>query len=127
MGLCLFPDDDYTEVATKVTGSLSRFGCWNASWKVPTSSGISQARKRVGSPVLADVFEGVAQAVATRSTRGAWLGSVKKFFQSPTGSASTVTNGASAHQHGPPATVLHDKTREGRVIFVGRILPIPAH
>ena len=73
MGLCLFPDDDYTEVATKVTGSLSRFGCWNGSWKVPTSSGISQARKRVGSQVMADVFEGVAQPVATRSTRGAWL------------------------------------------------------
>ena len=73
MGLCLFPDDDYTEVATKVTGSLSRFGCWNASWRVPTSSGISQARQRVGWRVMADVFEGVAQAVATMSTRGAWL------------------------------------------------------
>lgn len=72
MGLCLFPDDDYTEVATKVTGSLSRFGCWDASWRVPTSSGISQARKRVGAAVLADVFEGVAQPVATRGTRGAW-------------------------------------------------------
>lgn len=73
MGLCLFPDDDYTEVATKVTGSLSRFGCWDASWKVPTSSGISQARQRVGAAVMADVFAGVAQAVATMSTRGAWL------------------------------------------------------
>jgi hypothetical protein len=73
MGLCLFPDDDYTEVATKVTGSLSRFGCWDASWKVPTSSGISQARARVGWRVLADVFEGVAAPVATSDTRGAWL------------------------------------------------------
>src|SRR6266568_3082066 len=73
LALCLFPDDDYTEVATKVTGSLSRFGCWDASWRVPTSSGITQARKRVGSAVLADVFEGVAQPVATMSTRGAWL------------------------------------------------------
>jgi hypothetical protein len=73
MGLCLFPDDDYTEVATKVSGSLSRFGCWNASWTVPTSSGISQARKRVGAAVMADVFTGVAQTVATMSTRGAWL------------------------------------------------------
>jgi hypothetical protein len=73
MGLCLFSDDDYTEVATKVTGSLSRFGCWNASWTVPTSSGISQARQRVGWRVMADVFEGVAQAVATSDTRGAWL------------------------------------------------------
>src|SRR5216110_3547887 len=73
MALCLFGDDDYTEVATKVTGALSRFGCWDASWQVPTSSGITQARKRLGPAVMADVFEGVAQAVGTADTRGAWL------------------------------------------------------
>jgi len=32
MGLCLFGDDDYEEVATKVTGSLDRWGCWDAAW-----------------------------------------------------------------------------------------------
>ncbi|MGW4402374.1 IS4 family transposase [Amycolatopsis nivea] len=73
MALCLFADDDYEEVATKVTGSLSRFGCWDASWTVPTSSGITQARKRLGPAVMEQVFEGVAQAVATPGTRGAWL------------------------------------------------------
>jgi hypothetical protein len=73
MALCLFPDDDYTEVAAKVTGSLLRFGCWDAAWEVPTSSGITQARKRLGSVVMADVFEGVAQVVGTADTRGAWL------------------------------------------------------
>ena len=73
MGLCLFADDDYEEVATKVTGSLSRFGCWDAAWQVPSSSGISQARKRLGQAVMAEVFEGVAQPVATADTRGAWL------------------------------------------------------
>ena len=30
MGLCLFAEDDYEEVATKVTGSLSAWGCWDA-------------------------------------------------------------------------------------------------
>jgi hypothetical protein len=73
MGLCLFGDDDYEEVATKVTGSLSWFGCWDASWQAPSSSGISQARKRLGRSVMADVFEGVATPVATADTRGAWL------------------------------------------------------
>jgi hypothetical protein len=73
MALCLFPDDDYEEVATRVTGALSRFGCWDASWSVPTASGITQARKRLGPAVMADVFEGVAQVVATAYTRGAWL------------------------------------------------------
>lgn len=73
MGLCLFADDDYTEVATKVTGSLTAFGCWDAGWSVPTTGGITQARKRLGSKVLAEVFEQVAGPVANSSTRGAWL------------------------------------------------------
>src|SRR5881227_3781490 len=73
MAMCLFPEDDYEEVAAKVTGSLSWFGCWNASWTVPTASGITQARKRLGPKVMSEVFEGVAQAVATSDTRGGWL------------------------------------------------------
>jgi hypothetical protein len=73
MALCLFADDDYEEVATKVTGSLSRWGCGDAGWSVPTASGITQARKRLGPKVLAEVFEQVAAPVATMGTRGAWL------------------------------------------------------
>jgi hypothetical protein len=34
MALCLFTEDDYEEVATKVTGALTRFGCWDARWSV---------------------------------------------------------------------------------------------
>jgi hypothetical protein len=81
MALCLFPDDDYEEVAVKVTGSLSRFGCWDAGWQAPNSSGISQARNRLGRAVMADVFEGVAQPVATAETRGAWLRLRGRFFR----------------------------------------------
>ena len=73
MALCLFADEDYTEVATKVTGALTGFGCWDAGWSVPTSGGITSARKRLGPKVLAEVFERVAGPVATMSTRGAWL------------------------------------------------------
>ncbi len=73
MALCLFGEDDYEEVATKVTGSLSRWGCWDASWSVPTASGITQARKRLGPAVLPEVFERVAEPRATMLTRGAWL------------------------------------------------------
>ena len=69
----MFPDDDYEEVAAKVTGSLSDWGCWNAAWSVPTASGITQARKRLGRDVMPEIFEGVAEAVATSDTRGAWL------------------------------------------------------
>jgi Insertion element 4 transposase N-terminal/Transposase DDE domain len=73
LGLWLFPDDDYTEVAAKVTGGLDRFGCWNAAWSVPTSGGISQARVRLGRDTLAEVFERVVQPVGSPSTRGAML------------------------------------------------------
>ena len=67
LALALFPDDDYEEVATKVTGSLDRFGCWNAAWTVPTSSGITQARKRLRRAVFAEVFERCCGPVAGRS------------------------------------------------------------
>jgi hypothetical protein len=73
MAMCLFPGDDYEEVATKVTGSLSRWGCWDASWTVPTASGITQARKRLGPAVMTQVFDGIAAPVATSDTRGGWL------------------------------------------------------
>jgi hypothetical protein len=67
LGLCLFPEDDYTEVATKVTGSLDRFGCWNAGWSVPTSSAITQARKRLGRRLFSELFEGTCGPVAGRT------------------------------------------------------------
>ncbi|GAB7050074.1 hypothetical protein JCM9534A_80000 [Catenuloplanes indicus JCM 9534] len=73
MGLWLFADDDYAEVAKKVTGGLDRFGCWDAGWLAPTPGGISQARKRLGRDVLAEVFERVARPVASPVTSGAWL------------------------------------------------------
>lgn len=73
MALCLFADDDYEEVATKVTGALTRFGCWDAGWAVPSSSGITQARVRLGAPVMEEIFESVVQPVGTMDTRGAWL------------------------------------------------------
>src|ERR1039458_4634894 len=73
MAMSLFPEDDYEEVAAKVTGSLSEWGCWNAAWSVPTASGITQARKRLGRDVMPEIFEGVAETVATSDTRGAWL------------------------------------------------------
>ncbi|MFE4599376.1 IS4 family transposase [Kitasatospora indigofera] len=73
MALCLFSDDGAEEVAQKVTGSLSQFGVWNAAWEPPTSSGITQARKRLGRDVLRETFYRVAEPVATNETRGAWL------------------------------------------------------
>jgi Insertion element 4 transposase N-terminal len=67
LALCLFPDDDYTEVATRVTGSLDRWGCWDAAWRVPTASAITQARKRLGRDVFAELFERTCGPVAGRA------------------------------------------------------------
>ncbi len=73
MALCMFAEDDYEEVATKVTGALTAWGCWGADWSVPTASGITQARKRLGAKVMEEVFERVAGPVVGILTRGAWL------------------------------------------------------
>ncbi|MCK9906770.1 transposase domain-containing protein, partial [Frankia sp. Cpl3] len=50
-----------------------RFGCWDAGWEPPTAGAVTQARKRLGRAVLAEVFERVAGPVASEVTRGAWL------------------------------------------------------
>lgn len=84
LGLCLFADDDYEEVAARVTGSLDRFGCWDASWSVPTASAITQAHKRLGPEVFPELFERTcgpvagdagpgASAAALGTTRGSFL------------------------------------------------------
>lgn len=72
LGLCLFAEDDYEEVAARGTGSLDRFGCWDAHWSVPTASAITQARKRLGRQVLEEVFERVAGPVAGPTGPLAW-------------------------------------------------------
>jgi Insertion element 4 transposase N-terminal len=73
VAMCLFAEHAYEEVAAKVTGSLSRFGVWDASWAVPSANGITQARKRLGARVMEEIFEGVVEPVATTSTPGAWV------------------------------------------------------
>ena len=84
LALCLFGEDDYEEVAGRVTGSLDRWNCWNAAWAVPTASAITQARKRLGRDVFPELFERccgpvagqaglTAEAVALGTARGSFL------------------------------------------------------
>jgi Insertion element 4 transposase N-terminal len=83
LGLALFPDEDYAEVATKVTGSLDRFGCWDAGWSVPSPSAITQARKRLGRRVFAEIFESTCGPVAGRAgptSAAAALGTARGSF-----------------------------------------------
>jgi hypothetical protein len=74
MALALFADDDYEEVAARLTETLRGWGCWEKDWEVPTSGGITQARQRLGPGPLAEVFSRVAEPVADLDTIGAFLG-----------------------------------------------------
>ena len=74
MALALFADDDYEEVAARLTETLQGWGCWDDSWEVPTSGGITQARQRLGHEPVKELFSQVAVPVAEEDTRGAFLG-----------------------------------------------------
>jgi hypothetical protein len=73
MAMALFADDDYEEVAARLAGTLASWGCWDDSWSVPTSGGITQARQRLGWEPLAGLFAKVAVPAADLLTRGAFL------------------------------------------------------
>jgi hypothetical protein len=74
MAMALFAGEDYEEVAARLAGTLGSWGCWDGSWSVPTSGGITQARQRLGWEPLRELFSRVAQPVAGLLTRGAFLG-----------------------------------------------------
>jgi Insertion element 4 transposase N-terminal/Transposase DDE domain len=73
LALALFADEDYEEVATRLTETLASWGCWDDSWSVPTSGGITQARQRLGPEPLELLFDQVAGPVAGLLARGAFL------------------------------------------------------
>src|SRR3954447_11146830 len=63
---------------------LDRWNCWNAAWTVPTTSAITQARKRLGRHMFAELFERccgpvagkpgpTAEVAALGTARGAFL------------------------------------------------------
>jgi hypothetical protein len=73
MAMALFAEEDYEEVAARLTETLASWGCWDNSWSVPTSGGITQARQRLGPEPLELLFNRVAVPVAGLLTRGAFL------------------------------------------------------
>jgi Insertion element 4 transposase N-terminal/Transposase DDE domain len=74
MAMALLADEDYEEVAARLAGTLASWKCWDSSWSVPTSGGITQARRRLGWEPLKELFAKVAVPVADLLTRGAFLG-----------------------------------------------------
>ena len=74
MALALFAGDDYEGAAARLTETLQAWDCWGESWEVPTSVGITQARQRLGSEPMPELFAQVAVPVAGEETQGAFLG-----------------------------------------------------
>jgi hypothetical protein len=74
MAMALFADEDYEEIAVRLSETLAGWGCWDEQWSPPTSGGITQARARLGYEPVQAVFEAVAVPVADALTQGAWLG-----------------------------------------------------
>nr|WP_042183680.1 IS4 family transposase [Kibdelosporangium sp. MJ126-NF4]CEL15731.1 Mobile element protein [Kibdelosporangium sp. MJ126-NF4]CEL19480.1 Mobile element protein [Kibdelosporangium sp. MJ126-NF4]CEL19535.1 Mobile element protein [Kibdelosporangium sp. MJ126-NF4]CEL20015.1 Mobile element protein [Kibdelosporangium sp. MJ126-NF4]CEL21814.1 Mobile element protein [Kibdelosporangium sp. MJ126-NF4] len=74
MAMALFADDDYEEIAVRLSETLAGWGCWDEVWSPPSSGGIAQARARLGAEPVRALFEAVAVPVAGELTRGAWLG-----------------------------------------------------
>ncbi|MBF8190131.1 transposase domain-containing protein [Nonomuraea sp. K274] len=57
----------------QMTGTLQRLGSWERDWRVPSTSAITQARQRLGSAPLHELFYRAAVPVAGLGTKGAWL------------------------------------------------------
>src|SRR5260370_16750915 len=64
MALALFADDDYEEVAARLTETLTGWGCWANSWGAPTSGGITQALPRPAPRPLQTLFSNAAAPVS---------------------------------------------------------------
>jgi Insertion element 4 transposase N-terminal/Transposase DDE domain len=74
LALALFYGDSYEEVMRKLVQGLSFLSVWKKDWHVPTASALTQARTRLGSEPLRELFERVAEPCAQLSTAGAWAG-----------------------------------------------------
>jgi hypothetical protein len=57
----------------KLAQGLSWLAIWKKEWHIPTPSALAQARARLGSEPLRELFERVARPCAELSTDGAWM------------------------------------------------------
>jgi hypothetical protein len=73
LALALFYGDSYEEVMRKLVQGLSWMAIWKKEWHVPSSSALAQARERLGSEPLRELFERVAVPCAHLPAAGAWL------------------------------------------------------
>lgn len=74
IAMALYADEDYEGVMRALAGRLQAMpGCWDPDWVLPTSGGITQARRRLGEEVLRTLFERTAAPIAIELTPGAFV------------------------------------------------------
>ncbi len=78
IAMSLWSNDSMASVLKNLVNGLSReWTKLGKYWKVPNSASISEARQRVGSQVMTQLFERVARPQATDQTIGAFLGGLR--------------------------------------------------
>jgi Insertion element 4 transposase N-terminal/Transposase DDE domain len=73
IGMGLYSEGSYEDVLGLLTDGLSWASGWSESWRLPSKSAIFQARERLGSEAMHELFKRVAAPLAGDGTVGAWL------------------------------------------------------
>ena len=73
IGMGLYSDGSYEDVLSQLTDGLAWTSGWREQYRLPGKSAIFQARERLGSQPLADLFTRVARPVGGPDTPGVWL------------------------------------------------------
>lgn len=69
----LNPTEGSDAVMRRLAGSLRTLDSWDQAWKVPSTSAIAQARKRLGPEPLTELFHRACVPLAGIGTKGAYL------------------------------------------------------
>lgn len=73
VGMGLYSEGSYEDVLAQLTDGLSWVSGWAEEYPLPSKSAIFQARQRLGSKPLADLFARVAKPLADPGTPGVWV------------------------------------------------------
>ncbi len=73
IGIGLYSEGSYEDVLAQLTDGLSWASGWAEEYPLPSKSAIFQARQRLGSQPLADLFARVAKPLGGPDTPGVWV------------------------------------------------------
>jgi hypothetical protein len=73
IGMGLYSEGSYEDVLAQLTDGLSWASGWAQEYPLPSKSAIFQARQRLGSAPLADLFARVAKPLGGPDTAGVWV------------------------------------------------------